>query len=198
MIMATVLTSGFGPFPGCSDNASWNALGAAQPDLPPGWNLQRVHLDVAWSRAADTLLERIDQETRIVLAFGQADDDPIRIERFAINAPDATLIDTDGERLGSRTLCAEGPPAYETGLPITELVDAIAAEGIPVTESHYAGGYLCNFTFYRLMHFIATEQAELIAGFIHVPPADRLNLTTTARAIQRAIETVIDVVGCAE
>ena len=198
MIMATVLTSGFGPFPGAPDNASWNALRAAQPDLPPGWNLQRVHLEVAWSRAADTLLERIDQDTRIVLAFGQADDDPIRVERFALNAPDTTLADIDGEFPSDRQICAEGPPAYETGLPIAALLEAIAAEGAAVTESHYAGGYLCNFTFYRLMHLVATEHNGLVAGFIHVPPANRLNLTTTARAIQRTIETVVEVVASAD
>jgi pyroglutamyl-peptidase len=78
------------------------------------------------------------------------------------------------------------------------LLEAIAAEGAAVTESHYAGGYLCNFTFYRLMHLIATEHNELVAGFIHVPPASRLNLATTAGAIQRTIETVIEVVGSAE
>jgi pyroglutamyl-peptidase len=198
MTMATVLTSGFGPFPGHLENASWSALSAAQPDLPSGWKLRRVHLDVAWSRAADTLLERIDQETQIVLAFGQADDDPIRIERFALNAPDTTLADIDGEFPSSRQICADGPPAYETGLPIAALVEAISAEGAAVTESHYAGGYLCNFTFYRLMHQIATKHKGLVAGFIHVPPANRLDVTTTARAIQRTIETVIEVVGSAK
>jgi pyrrolidone-carboxylate peptidase len=73
-------------------------------------------------------------------------------------------------------------------------VEAISAEGAAVTESHYAGGYLCNFTFYRLMHQIATKHNGLVAGFIHVPPANRLDLTTTARAIQQTIETVIEVV----
>ena len=196
--MATVLTSGFGPFPGYPDNASWKALSAAQPDLPPGWNLQRVHLDVAWSRAADALLERIDQETRVVLAFGQAEDDPIRIERFALNAPDTTLADIDGAFPNGRQICPDGPPAYETGLPIAPLVEAIAAEGASVTESHYAGSYLCNFTFYRLMHLIATERNGLVAGFIHVPPANRLNVTTTTPATPRASESVIEGVESAE
>lgn len=189
--MATVLASGFGPYPGHPANASWDALNVTRPDLPPDWNLQRVRLDVAWSRAADTLLRRVDNGTRIVIAFGQADDDLIRVERFALNAPDMTLVDVDGKLPSSRQVCDDGPPAYETGLPITALVDAIAAEGAPVTESHYAGSYLCNFVFYRLMHLIATRHADVVAGFIHVPPASRLDVGIATRAIRCAIETAI-------
>lgn len=188
--MPTLLASGFGPFPGAPDNASWDALECIRPNLPPGWRLRRLPLDVAWHRAVDDVIAAIDDDTRAVVAFGQADDDPIRLERFALNAPSRDLEDVDGLRLNARWIVATGPAAYESSLPIEALLTSIEIQGARLVESHYAGSYLCNFTFYRLMHLAATRRPDLVAGFVHVPPAARLDLATTASVMERLIEAV--------
>lgn len=188
--MPTLLASGFGPFPGFPENASRDALRRVRPTLPDGWSFERITLDVAWARAADDLIAAIDDDTRIVVAFGQADDDPIRLERFALNAPDRALEDVDGHRLLQQHIHTDGPAAYETGLPIGRLLDSIECPDVSVVESHYAGGYLCNFTFYRLMHLVTRQRPDLVAGFIHVPPAGRQGLDSTAVAVQMILETL--------
>ncbi len=189
--MTTVVVSGFGPFPPYTDNPSWDALVDAAPRLPAGWRLQRVRLDVAWNRAANTLLDELDDDVRAVIAFGQADDAAIRIERFAVNACDRSLADVDGLRFETDSITADGPAAYTTALPRRHLHDRLAKAGLPVIESHFAGGYLCNFTFYRLMHHLRNRTATP-AGFVHVPPIARLPLARTRAAMELVIESVVD------
>src|SRR5262245_30596422 len=141
----TVLATGFGPFPPYRDNPSWDALALAAPVLPDAWRLARVRLDVAWQRAPTQLLDAIAADVRVVVAFGQADDAMFRIERFAVNACDRTLADIHDVRFEADRIVADGPAAYETKLPRERLLSALRARAIPATESHSAGGYLCNF-----------------------------------------------------
>lgn len=188
--MPTLLISGFGPFPGAPVNASWDALQLADPALPEGWTLRRVRLDVVWDRAAAELIKSIDQDTAAVVAFGQADDPLIRLERFALNAPDPTLPDAEGLCLTDPYIEVGGPNAYESGLPIRERLIDLDIPGATLVESHHAGTYLCNFTFYRLMHLVAEHRSDLVAGFVHVPPAERQSLAITAQAMQAIIEKV--------
>ncbi len=190
--MPTLLSSGFGPFPGYPENASRDALAAVEPKLPTGWSFRRLTLDVAWGRAAENLINAIDDDTRVVVAFGQADDDPIRIERFALNAPDRSLEDIDGERFTAQHIAPDGPTAYETDLPIERILDRLTEPTVTAVESHYAGSYLCNFTFYRIMHLVARSRPDLTAGFVHVPPASRLDLAATTRAMCTSLEEVVD------
>jgi pyroglutamyl-peptidase len=181
----TVLATGFGPFPPYADNPSWDALAIAAPRLPSGWRLARVRLDVAWQRGPAQMLSALDEDVRVVVAFGQADDSTIRVERFALNACDRALADVDGVRFGDDCIAAGGPAAYETNLPRERLLAALHAQSIAAVESHFAGGYLCNCVFYRLMH--ATVATPLVAGFVHVPPVPRMPLAITARAMSIAI-----------
>ena len=84
--MPTVLASAFGPFLEHEENASAKALALADPALPDGWQLERRVIDVAWQRGPDTLLAEIRPDTALIIAFGQADDTALRVERFAVNA----------------------------------------------------------------------------------------------------------------
>jgi pyroglutamyl-peptidase len=189
--MAEILATGYGPFGRHRQNASWEALVQATPALPTGVAIKRVLLDVQWAVAARQLLDSIGDETRWVIAFGVADDPEIRIERFAVNAADGDTPDAAGERYGADSLRMDGPAAYETALPRSELVARLRAAGLPARESHHAGSYLCNFAFYHLMDHITRRSAGLVAGFVHVPPPDQMALSETARAIATVIETVV-------
>jgi pyroglutamyl-peptidase len=189
--MADILATGFGPFGRHARNASWDALELAAPTLPHGTAWRRVRLDVDWSLAVGQLLGAITPETRWVIAFGVADDADIRIERFALNAADRTTPDTAGVRFTADRIRFDGPAAYETGLPRDDLLNRLRHCGLPARESHYAGSYLCNFAFYQLMDRVTEQRPDLVAGFVHVPPADRLGLSETARAIATIIETVV-------
>jgi len=188
--MPTILASGFGPFPPWTDNPSWDALVTATPELPTGWQLIRLRLDVAWDDAPARFLACLDDDVRVAIAFGQADDAAVRIERFAVNASNGELLDVNGLRFEADHIVADGPPAYETRLPRRRLLGALHAVGMPAVESHSAGGYLCNHTFYRLLHALQ-GRSDVCAGFVHVPPAARMAVEQTRLAMERVIEETI-------
>jgi pyroglutamyl-peptidase len=63
--------------------------------------------------------------------------------------------------------------------------------------------YLCNRLFYSMMHFIATEDLPIKAGFIHVPymheqalirypDVPSLSRETIVEAVRLAIEVALD------
>lgn len=189
--MPTLLASAFGPFLEHKDNASAAALAKAAPTLPNGWQLARLVVDVAWQRGPETLIEAINPDTALVIAFGQADEEAIRIERFAVNAAGRELPDIDGVHFPGVCLETQGPPAVATGLPWEHLLDALAAAGVPAVESHYPGSYLCNCTFYRLMRHVG---ATIPAGFVHVPPLAKMGVETTARGMEVVMETCLGLV----
>ncbi len=187
--MGTILVSGFGPFPPHDDNPSWDALVDAAPRLPKGWRLDRVRLDVAWE--AETLIERLAPDVRLVVAFGQADDPALRIERFAVNASNRALLDVDGAAYDRDVIEVSGPSAYQTRLPRQALLARLAGNDFTAVESHFAGGYLCNYTFYRLMHALA-DKPDVAAGFVHVPPSSRLAVARTRTAMETIIECAVE------
>ena len=43
------------------------------------------------------------------------------------------------------------------------------AAGIPAAVSHTAGTFVCNHIMYGALHFAATQQPSLKAGFVHIP-----------------------------
>ena len=72
-------------------------------------------------------------------------------------------------------------------------------EEYPTTVSVNAGKYLCNYMFYNVMYFAEFESHEaLVAGFIHVPPADEgsifsvTDITRAHRAGLTALASWID------
>ena len=72
----------------------------------------------------------------------------------------------------SEFVVPDGPPAYWSGLPIPAILAALEAAHVPAAESRSAGGFLCNFAFYHLMHRLATRprsSARVLGGFVHVP-----------------------------
>jgi pyroglutamyl-peptidase len=186
-----IIATGFGPFGKHRRNASWEALQMAEPALPEGVRLRRLLLDVDWERAPRRLLDAIAPDTRWVVAFGVADEGLVRIERFAINAADRDTPDVAGARFPSDHLIDDGPAAYESGLPCAALLRRLRDHGLPARESHHAGSYLCNCTFYHVMHHVAQHAPHVVAGFVHVPAEGRLALSATARAIAMVIQTVV-------
>ena len=177
--MPTLLATAFGPFLEHEENASAAALALASPTLPNGWQLVRRVIDVAWQRGPETLLDAIDGDTGLVVAFGQADWDALRIERFAVNAANRETPDVDGIQFSDTCLDVGGPPAVATGLPWQVLLAQLAAADVPALESHYPGSYLCNCAFYRLMRHVGTE---IPAGFVHVPPMEKMPALKPSRA----------------
>ena len=170
--MTRVLVTAFQPFGGETVNSSQQAVQLlAQYPQAPGVELTTAVLPVEFARAAALLQQTIEAcKPALVICIGEASGRAaVTVERFAINLDDAAIPDNAGYQPIDEPVVAGGPVAYASTLPVSAVVAALLAAGIPAAKSSTAGTYVCNHVFYALMHFIATREPRLRGGFIHVP-----------------------------
>jgi pyroglutamyl-peptidase len=203
-----VLVTAFEPFGGSHVNPSEQAV-----QLLAGWQIpeRRIPeleisvdlLPVAGGAAGLRLLERVRREAPdAVVCLGEsATASGITLERVAVNLRDYRIADNSGQQVVDQPVVAGGPTAYLTTLPVREMATAITALGIPAELSLSAGTFLCNEVMYTVLHYAATEQPSLRAGFIHVPQLPEqaalggrgrasMDRLTTARGIAAALTAV--------
>jgi pyroglutamyl-peptidase len=102
-----------------------------------------------------TLLSLIqEQDPDVVICFGQAEGRiSITPERFAVNLNDAAIADNGGEKRVNQRISQDAPTAFDSTLPVTELVSALKEKG--------------NHIFYEMQR--ALEGKGKVSGFVHVP-----------------------------
>jgi pyroglutamyl-peptidase len=165
--MTKVLLTGFEPFGKATLNPSGEIIKQISGD-----NIVTAILPVAYAQSAERLLALIaEHKPDVVICLGQAEGRThISPERIAINLDDARLADNEGVIRNDVPIVVGGPVAYESTLPIKDIVKAINDAGIPATVSLSAGAFLCNHVFYVAQdHFKGTK---VRSGFVHVPLMD--------------------------
>jgi pyroglutamyl-peptidase len=162
-----ILLTGFEPF----GKATLNPSGEIVKQIS-GDNIVTAILPVAYAQSAEKLLALIaEHNPDVVISLGQAEGrTQITPERVAINLDDARLADNDGVVRNDVPIVFGGPVAYESTLPVKDIVKAINDAGVPAAVSLSAGAFLCNHVFYVAQdHFKGTK---VRSGFVHVPLMD--------------------------
>jgi pyroglutamyl-peptidase len=162
-----ILLTGFEPF----GKATLNPSGEIVKQIS-GDNIVTAILPVAYAQSAEKLLSLIaEHNPDVVISLGQAEGRThVSPERIAINLDDARLADNEGVIRNDVPIIAGGPVAYESTLPIKDIVKAINDAGVPAAVSLSAGAFLCNHVFYVAQdHFKGTR---VRSGFVHVPLMD--------------------------
>jgi pyroglutamyl-peptidase len=190
----TVVVSGFEPFGGDDTNPSWDtarALAARGRELV-GDDVVAVRLPCTFDGAWPALAAAVrDHAPSVVVALGlAAGSRAVRLERVAIDVVDARIPDNAGSAPVDEPVVAGGPVAYWSGLPLKAALAALRGLGLPVEVSSTAGTYVCNATFYRLMHHAAGDPG-LRAGFVHVPTVDVVPLDDQVRAVAAVVTTAL-------
>ena len=165
--MTKVLLTGFEPF----GKATLNPSGEIVKQIS-GDNIVTAILPVAYTQSAERLLALIaEHNPDVVICLGQAEGRThVSPERIAINLDDARLADNEGVIRNDVPIVVGGPVAYESTLPIKEIVKAVNDAGVPAAVSLSAGAFLCNHVFYVAQdHFKGTK---VRSGFVHVPLMD--------------------------
>ncbi|WP_104137383.1 pyroglutamyl-peptidase I [Arthrobacter sp. ZGTC131] len=166
-----ILLTGFEPFGGQSGNPSWEAAVRARTILRgEGLAVEAVELPCVFGEAATALGEALEAlEPELVVCVGQAGGrDRVSLERIAINCDDAPIPDNAGNQPVDCDVVTDGPAAYFSSLPVKAALGAVTMAGIPAEVSQTAGTYVCNHTFYALMHALASRPGAR-GGFVHVP-----------------------------
>ena len=162
-----ILLTGFEPF----GKATLNPSGEIIKQIS-GENIYTAILPVAYAQSAERLLQLIaEHNPDVVISLGQAEGrTQITPERIAINLDDARLADNQGVIRNDVPIIAGGPVAYESTLPIKEIVKAINDAGVPAAVSLSAGAFLCNHVFYLAQDYF--KETNVRSGFVHVPLMD--------------------------
>ncbi|MFE4837681.1 pyroglutamyl-peptidase I [Arthrobacter sp. NPDC056691] len=196
-----ILLTGFEPFGGQPMNPSWTAAQSARDLLlAEGLDVAAVELPCVFGAAGSVLRNALDDlEPELVVCTGQAGGrGRVSLERVAINCDDAPIPDNDGNQPVDRPVVQGAPAAYFTSLPIKAALVAVEKAGIPAEVSQTAGTYVCNHTFYALMHELASRPG-VRGGFVHVPfapdqveqgsGAPSLTVAAMAEAIAAVVRT---------
>jgi pyroglutamyl-peptidase len=166
------LVTGFDPFGGSDVNPSWQAVQALDGREIAGQRVIGGELPTVFGAAVRRLEELMRQHRpRLVLCIGQAGGrGAISLERVAINVDDARIPDNAGARPIDVPIVADGPAAYFTTLPIKAMLQSLLDAGLRAEVSQTAGTFVCNHTFYGLMHLLAQPEWQGVrGGLVHVP-----------------------------
>jgi len=168
----TVLVTGFGAFAGAPFNpTTLLAERLARRRRPALANVRRVaHVFRTSYAVVDKELPALIARERpaVVLLFGVATRTPhLRIETRARNACSVLFADVDGRRPAGRAIRLRAPGALVGRAPHRVLLAAARAQRVPAQLSHSAGGYLCNYAYWRALE--AARGGWPLVQFIHVP-----------------------------
>jgi pyroglutamyl-peptidase len=166
------LVTGFDPFGGSTVNPSWGAVQALHGREIAGHRLIGAELPTVFGASLQRLEALLaEHRPRLVLCTGQAGGrGAISLERVAINVDDARIPDNAGRQPVDRPVVPDGPAAYFSTLPIKAMLQALLDAGVRAEVSQTAGTFVCNHTFYGLMHLLAQPQWQGVrGGLVHVP-----------------------------
>jgi pyroglutamyl-peptidase len=175
--MTTILVTGFGPFPGAPFNPTEALVARLQrlrrPALADVTIVSHVFPTnyTAVDRDLPGLIARHNPD--VLLMFGLvARSRTLRIETRARNAL-ALLPDASGGALRRAAIVVGGETMLRLPVPSGRLLAVIRAARLPVTLSHDAGKYLCNYLIWRAAEAAATQNGPRLAAFVHVPAIPR-------------------------
>ncbi|MHB8448989.1 MAG: pyroglutamyl-peptidase I [Mycobacteriales bacterium] len=116
--------------------------------------------------AAEEMVQTIIRKERpdALLMFGYAKDVPLlRLERYARNVNLSRAADNDG-LIFHGSIAAHGPRIRATSFDVDQIAGDLNRQGMSITISEDAGGYVCNHVYYVAL---ATIRRSL-ALFVHV------------------------------
>jgi pyroglutamyl-peptidase len=175
---ATILVTGFGPFPGAPHNPTEGLVKMLSREPAPRMVRLVTHVFRTSYAAVDRELPALLRKYRpdALLMFGLASKTAhLRVETCARNTL-APLADADGIVPDMRPIAPGRQAALRLPTPARQLVAVARASRVEAAPSGDAGGYLCNYLCWRAAMAARLPHGPHLAAFIHVPvgpkPAD--------------------------
>jgi len=196
--MKKVLVTCFNPFGGDEINPS-EIIVHKLPTLIKGHLIIPFTLETAFYVSLEQLLDKVnDVKPDIVISVGLAGGrEKITVERVAINLADARIPDNLGEEPIDEPILENEPSAYFSTLPIKAMVKASNDKFIPAEISNTAGTFVCNFVMYGMLHYVATVNPKIKAGFIHIPNLLTQTKTSFSMKEEDILEGLISMIEAA-
>lgn len=182
---ATILLTGFGPFPG----APFNPTGPLVTELARrrvlGLRLIRrvAHVFPTSYEAVDRELPGLLARARpdVLVMFGLAPRRrQISIETRARNALTCVVPDASGHLPAASLIAPGARAALSLRSPAQRLVAAVRAAGMSAALSDDAGSYLCNYLCWRAGEAAERNGVPRLVAFVHVPNVHATNVHVPA------------------
>ena len=189
---ATVLITGFGPFPGAPFNPTGPLVRELARRRVPAWrHIRRVaHVFPTSYAAVDRELPALLARERpdVLLMFGLAvGSRHISIETCARNALSRMVADASGELPAASLIAPGARTTLPLRVPAQRLLAAVRAAGMPAALSGDAGSYLCNYLCWRAGEAAERAGGPRLVAFVHVPNvhAARVHVPTAHQLYRR-------------
>jgi pyroglutamyl-peptidase len=171
---ATILLTGFGPFPGAPFNPTGALVTAlAQRRYPGLRHVRRIaHVFASSYAAVDRELPALLTRERpdALVMFGLASRSRhIRIETRGRNLLTTVVPDASGHLPTTHMITPDARATLSLRVPAQMLVAAARRTGIAAALSHDAGSYLCNYLCWRAGEALERDGVPRLIAFVHVP-----------------------------
>jgi len=188
IVMNRVLVTGFEPFGGSDFNTSQDLLELLRSNND---QLETAVLPTTFLGATAKLFAICSPEHRLVICLGESQQaDRLCLEKIAVNLKNCELKDNEGCSFQDQAISSDGPAAYFSQLPLSQLSFLLNDNSIPAKISLSAGTFVCNSIFYNLEHII--RRADRQVAFIHLPKTkDQKELELFARGIQLLVDAIL-------
>ncbi len=164
-----IVVSGFEPFGGRTENASWTLAQALTQSFPQ--EVRAVRVPVVWG-APLTTINNTQPLPQIWIAFGEGTPE-FQIEILAHNQR-GLYSDNNDAKPATPDIVSGAAPELQQQAKVAGLAQALTAAGFPTHVSKSAGRYLCEEMLYSLLHAQQQHPEALrLVLFIHVPTLEQ-------------------------
>ncbi|HEX2839892.1 pyroglutamyl-peptidase I [Hyphomicrobium sp.] len=169
----TILLTGFGPFPGVTENASERFVAKLAHLAARRFSAHRVVariLPTEWERAPSRLQTLYERERpKLVLHFGVSPNATCYVIETVARNTRKSAEDAIGAFPHDDVVVPGGPTRISARLPATDIKERLAAIKVPSVVSEDAGAYLCNTVLYKSLLFAEQIEEPDAVGFFHIP-----------------------------
>jgi pyroglutamyl-peptidase len=185
-----IVVSGFEPFGGRAENASWTLAQAIAKSFPQ--EVRALQVPVLWG-APLTTINNVRPLPEVWIAFGEGTPE-FQIEILAHNQR-GMYPDNNAAQPAAPDIVSGAAPELQQRAEVAGLAEALTAAGFPTHVSKNAGRYLCEEMLYSLLHAQQQQPKALrLVLFIHVPTLEQPVQIARAKAgapvVQRRVDAV--------
>lgn len=166
--MKKILLTAFSPFGNQGKNSSLEVMKKMRNTFEDA-EIVTVKLPVIY----DEMIYRnllTEHRPDYVIMCGQAGGrKTVDLEKTAVNYIYAAAPDNRGVIIKGSRIIIDGPDAYFSTFPVSSICAKLESEKFPVRLSLSAGGFVCNFAFYSMLHYASVLGLDCKVGFVHFP-----------------------------
>lgn len=168
--MSHILFTGFTPFDGRVQNASWIAARGLCENHGTHHIAHSLRIPVCWGAVNKPLISAVERwHPRVIISMGEGKPGRFTLESRARNAR-SERPDNNGCLPHGEPIDANGEAVLYSSAPLSAITEALKESGIDAQRSDDAGAFLCEELLYCLEGVRSHHSHVDLVIFVHLPP----------------------------